>query len=56
MLEDIKVAGRLHDDLKRKVTNLEQWSDDLAQSFNIVEDRVATLEQWRDELVESLGL
>ena len=41
VLEDIKVAGRLHDDLKRKVTNLDQWSDDLAQSFNIVEDRVA---------------
>ena len=31
-------------------------SNDLAQSFNIVEDRVVTLEQWGDVLAESLGL
>ena len=40
--------------VESRVTSMEQWGDDLAQSFNIVEGHVTNLEQWREELAESL--
>ena len=40
VVEDIKVAGQLHDDLKKKVHD--------------VEGRVDNLERWGEELAESL--
>ena len=63
VLEDIKVAGLLHDDLKRKVlhveqqvesrvTRLEQWCTEITTTLNDVEGRVDNLEQWCEELAE----
>ena len=61
VLEDIKVAGRLHDDLKVKVlhvdqqvTSLVEWSNDITTTLNDVEGRVDNLEQWCEELAQSL--
>ena len=72
VLEDIKKADQLHDDLKNKVlvlesrvdcslqeqservTNLEQWGDQLSEHLNECLDRVTNLEQWGEELAQSL--
>ena len=61
VLEDIKVAGRLHDDLKVKVlhvdqqvTSLVEWSNDITTTLNDVEGRVDNLEQWGEELAQSM--
>ena len=61
VLEDIKVAGRLHDDLKVKVlhvdqqvTSLVEWSNDISTTLNDVEGRVDNLEQWGEELAQSM--
>ena len=65
VLEDVKVADQLHDDLKKKVlhveqqvesrvTRLEQWGNDITTNLNDVEARVDILEQWGEELAESL--
>ena len=72
VLEDIKKADQLHDDLKNKVlvlesrvdcslqeqservTNLEQWGDQLSEHLNECLDRVTNLEQWGEELSQSL--
>ena len=61
VLEYIKVAGRLHDDLKVKVLHVDQqvmhlveWSNDITMTLNDVEGRVDNLEQWGEELTRSL--
>ena len=61
VLEDIKVAGRLHDDLKVKVLHVDQqvmhlveWSNGITTTLNDVEGRVDNLEQWGEELAQSL--
>jgi len=61
VLEDIKVAGRLHDDLKVKVlhvdqqvTSLVEWSNDITTNLNDIEARVDNLEQWGEELAQSM--
>ena len=61
VLEDIKVAGRLHDDLQVKVlhvdqqvTSLVEWSNDITTTLNDVEGRVDNLEQWGEELAQSM--
>ena len=71
VLEDIKKADQLHDDLKKKVLDVEgrvdcslqeqsarvtnlQWGDKLSEHLNECLDRVTNLEQWGDELAESL--
>ena len=57
----VDALGRLHDDLKDKVLqvdqqvmNLVEWSDDITTNLNDVEGRVDNLEQWSEELAESL--
>ena len=37
-----------------RVTNLEQWSDQLSEHLNECLDRVTNLEQWGEELTQSL--
>ena len=61
VVEDIKVAGQLHDDLKEKVLHVDQqvmilveWSNGITTTLNDVEGRVDNLEQWGEELAESL--
>ena len=61
VLEDIKVGGRLHDDLKVKVlhvdqqvTSLVEWSNDITTNLNDIEARVDNLEQWGEELAQSM--
>ena len=52
VVEDTKVAGRLHDDLKEKVLHVEQqvmsleeWSNDITTNLIDVQARVDNLEQ-----------
>ena len=67
--ENINVADQLHDDLKKKVlhveqqvdirvTGIEQWSHDFAESVNdgvnAVAGRVTHLEQWCEDIAASL--
>ena len=61
VVDDIQVAGRLHEDLKVKVLhvdqqvmNLVEWSSGITTTLNDVESRVDNLEQWCEELAESL--
>ena len=61
VLEDIKAAGRLHDNLQVKVlhvdqqvTSLVEWSNDITTTLNDVEGRVDNLEQWGEELAQSM--
>ena len=61
VLEDIKVAGRLHDELQEKVlhvdqqvTSLVEWSNDITTTLSDVEGRVDNLEQWGEELAQSM--
>ena len=61
VLEDMKAAGRLHDNLQVKVLyvdqqvmNLVEWSNDITTNLNDVEGRVDHLEQWCEELAQSL--
>ena len=61
VVEDIQLAGRLHEDLKVKVLhvdqqvmNLVEWSTGITTTLNDVESRVDNLEQWGEELAESL--
>ena len=61
VLENIKVADQLHDDLKEKVlhaaqqvTSLEEWGNDITTNLNEIDARVDNLEQWCEELAASL--
>ena len=61
VVEDIQVAGRLHDDLKekvlhvhRQVMHLVEWSNGITTTLNDVEGRVDNLEQWGEELAQIL--
>ena len=61
VVDDIQVAGRVHEDLKVKVLhvdqqvmNLVEWSTGITTTLNDVESRVDNLEQWGEELAESL--
>ena len=61
VVEDIQVAGRLHEDLKVKVLhvdqqvmNLVEWSNGITTTLNDVEGRVDNLEQWGEELAQSM--
>ena len=61
VLENIKVADQLHDDLKekvlqveRQVTSLELRGNNFTTNLNDVEARVDSLEQWGEELAASL--
>ena len=61
VVDDIQVAGRLHEDLKVKVLhvdqqvmNLVEWSSGITTTLNDVESRADNLEQWCEELAESL--
>ena len=61
VVDDIQVAGRLHEELKVKVLhvdqqvmNLVEWSSGITTTLDDVESRVDNLEQWGEELAESL--
>ena len=53
MCQESRIANRVSV-VEGRLMSLEQWSNDVAQSFNTVEGRGANPEQWSEELAESL--